>query len=590
MADITDDIKARLGIEELVSQYVQLKRAGRNLKGLCPFHSEKTPSFVVSPEKQICHCFGCNKGGDIFAFIEEVEGVNFIEALQILADKVGIKVDSKKLPKQTDKSEKDAYFQAHELACAFFEKQLHGTADGAKVLQYLYKRGLKDETIKEFRLGFAPDKYDELYPYLLKKGLTQQVLMKSGLISSKNIGSDSIYDKYRARLIFPIFDYLGKVCGFGGRALKADQAPKYLNSPENLIYNKSKVLYGLYHGKKSIKELDQVVFVEGYFDVILPFQDGIQNIVATSGTGLSNDQVKMVKRLANNVVTCFDNDDAGFEATKRAYFIFQNFGLNVRTISQTSGKDPADLVVEESGSFRKLVDSSGDFITFFMEKLLGRFDITSYSGRQKVLDELLPCYKVMSPAVRDFFVRQLAAKLNMNEKYLYEEMNVYQLPLDHPARLSRNEDVDVADAKDLKMSVHALILAMVLEYPVLFQKIVDLLHFEDFENEDKSVYKALTDQYNSLRENFNGWDFEDGFLSGIKAKIGVFILYAEERYKNFSEDALVLELEKLVDKTKKDRKTQKLNQIQLSIVEAEKLQDKDKLKELLEEQRGLLNC
>ncbi len=590
MADITDDIKARLGIEDLVSQYVQLKRAGRNLKGLCPFHSEKTPSFVVSPEKQICHCFGCNKGGDIFAFIEEVEGVNFIEALQILADKVGIKVDSKKLPKQTDKSEKDAYFQAHELACAFFEKQLHGTADGAMVLQYLYKRGLKDETIKEFRLGFAPDKYDELYPYLLKKGLTQQVLMKSGLISSKNIGSDSIYDKYRARLMFPIFDYLGKVCGFGGRALKADQAPKYLNSPENLVYNKSKVLYGLYHGKKSIKQLDQVIFVEGYFDVILPYQDGVQNVVATSGTGLSNDQVKMVKRLTNNVVTCFDNDDAGFEATKRAYFIFQNFGLNVRTIAQISGKDPADLVVEESGSFRKLVDSSGDFIAFFMEKLLGRFDITSYNGRQKILDELLPCYKVMSPAVRDFFVRQLAAKLNMNEKYLYEEMNVYQLPLDHPARLSRNEEGDATGTKDLKMSVHALILAMVLEYPMLFQKIVDLLHFEDFENEDKSVYKALTDQYNSLRENFNGWDFEVGFLSSIKAKISVFRLYAEERYKNFSEDALSLELEKLVDKMKKDRKTQKLNQIQLSIVEAEKLQDKDKLKELLEEQRGLLNC
>ncbi|MDA1060802.1 MAG: CHC2 zinc finger domain-containing protein, partial [bacterium] len=210
MADLVDDIKSRLTIEDVVSQYVQLKKAGRNLKGLCPFHSEKTSSFIVSPEKQICHCFGCNKGGDIFTFIQEIEGITFVESLELLSDRAGIKADLSKYQKKATKSEKDDYYKAHELATEFFEKQLYKTDDGKKVLEYLHKRGLNDETIKEFRIGFAPDKYDELYPLLLKKGISKEVLINSGLVSSKKLTSDEVYDKYRARLMFPILNYLGR--------------------------------------------------------------------------------------------------------------------------------------------------------------------------------------------------------------------------------------------------------------------------------------------------------------------------------------------------------------------------------------------
>jgi DNA primase len=266
MGDPVDEIKSRLSIEELVSSYVQLKKAGRSYKGLCPFHSEKTPSFVVSSEKQICHCFGCNKGGDIFTFIQEVEGISFPEALRLLADRVGVKIEENKSKSvSVSKKEKDEFYRAHDLAAEFFEKQLLSSRDGEKVLEYLYKRGLTNETIKEFRLGFAPDSYDSLYPFLLKKGINKDILIQSGLVSAKNLSSDDIYDKYRQRLIFPILDNLGKICGFGGRALKKDQMPKYLNSPENIIYNKSKLLYGLYHSQKAIKEFDKILLVEGYF-------------------------------------------------------------------------------------------------------------------------------------------------------------------------------------------------------------------------------------------------------------------------------------------------------------------------------------
>lgn len=582
MADIVDDIKSRLSIEDVVSQYVQLKKAGRSFKALCPFHSEKTPSFVVSPEKQICHCFGCNKGGDIFAFIQEVEGATFSEALEILADRAGIKIEADKFRRKEDKSEKNEYYKAHELACEFFEKQLHSTNDGKKVLEYLKKRGLKDETIKEFRLGFAPDSYDDLHSYLLKKGIRKEVLMKSGFVSVKNLASEKVYDKFRARLMFPVFDYMGRVHAFGGRALKADQSPKYLNSPENIIYSKGKTLYGLYQAKQSIKEEDKAIVVEGYFDVILPYQAGFKNVVASSGTALTSDQVKLIKRLTSNVITFFDTDEAGFEATKRSFFLFQNENILVKTIGKVEQKDPADFILEKGVEFNKLVKESPDFITFFIDKLLKENDIFVLEGRKKILSELMPCYKQMTPADRDFFVKKLATELNINEKYLYEEFDSYKLPMDHPARFSDSEQ-----AVSKKFGVQEFLLALLLGYPQLFVEVAGDVEVDDFEEDKKNIYKALTDQYNSARDKFAAWNFDKGFLAEIRGKIDVLTLYAEERYSAFSESSLELEVGKLVDRMKKDRKVSKLNEIQSKIVDAEKSQDKEKLGKLLREYQEL---
>lgn len=585
MADVVDDIKSRLGIEEVVSQYVQLKKFGRNLKGLCPFHGEKTPSFVVSPEKQICHCFGCNKGGDIFAFIQEIEGVSFVESMQILADRCGIKIDEDKVEKKAAKSEKDIYFKAHDMACDFFEQQLYTTSDGKKVLDYLYRRGLKDETIKEFRLGFAPDKYDELYPILINKGIPKEVLIKSGFVSAKNLATDAVYDKYRARLMFPIFDSVGRVCGFGGRALKHDQAPKYLNSPENPVYNKSRVLYGLYHSKKYIKEQNQIVLVEGYFDVILPYQAGIKNLVASSGTALSIEQVRIIKRLTTNVVTSFDTDSAGIEATKRAYALFQKEDIQVKTVTGIDKKDPADFVLEHGDKFKELVDNAGDFMSFMITKVIGENDVTSLAGRRKVIKELLPYFHGMSPTTRDFCVKELAERLGINEQHLNEEIENYKLPADHPMRQAAEMSTQ---AVANKVNTEELILALILENPNLFEnanKVIDLGIVSDW---TKNVYNDLAEQYNSARENFKNWNFEIGFLSQDKAKIDVLRLYAEELYNGFSHEALGAEVEKLVDRFKKDRKTKNLSELQISIAEAEKADNRDQLQKLLLEQQKLL--
>ncbi|MFA6917222.1 MAG: DNA primase [Candidatus Gracilibacteria bacterium] len=584
MADIIEDIKSRLDVVSYISPYVQLKKTGRNYKGCCPFHSEKTPSFIVSPEKQIWHCFGCSKGGDIFAFVRETDGVDFPEALQILADKAGLKFEKlSKFSKKEGKSEKDEYYQAHELACEFFEKQLYDTKNGEKVLKYLKNRGLKDETIKEFRLGFAPDEYELLYPYLLKKGVKKEVIVRSGFASTKGIGDDKIFDKNRARLMIPIFDYLGKICGFGGRTLKEEQMPKYLNSPDNIIYNKSRLLYGLSHAKKYIKEKDGVVVVEGYFDMILPYQAGVKNIVATSGTALTQDQVKIVKRLTSNVTTCFDTDSAGFEATKRAYFMLQTEDMNVKTVWQLDKKDPADYVVDHGDKFSDVIKGAKDFVSFYIEKLVTLNDASGMDGRRSILKEILPIFKNMASTTKDFYIREFAEKTNISEVSLYDDIDKFKLPLSHPAR----EDMSGQGA--IKMPICNIILGVFLNFPNLFKKAPELISEKDFDGDEKNIYNELLEQYNSARTHFREWNFDSGFLASAKEKVNVMLLYADDKYGEFSEEAVNVELEKLVDKLRKDSKTKKLKDIEFEIKEAEKAGERNRMLALLMEQQELLS-
>lgn len=584
MADIIEDIKSRLDIVSYISSYMQLKKTGRNYKGVCPFHSEKTPSFVVSPEKQIWHCFGCGKGGDIFAFVKETDGVEFAEAIQILADKAGLKVEKLSKFAKKDKSEKDEYYNAHELACAFFEKQLYDTRDGEKVLKYLKSRGLKDETIRGFRLGFAPDEYELLYPYLLKKGVKREVIVRSGFASTKGIGDDKIFDKNRARLMIPIFDYLGKICGFGGRTLKEEQMPKYLNSPDNIIYNKSRLLYGLSHAKKYIKENDGVVLVEGYFDMILPYQAGVKNIVATSGTALTADQIRTVKRLTSNVTTCFDTDNAGFEATKRAYFLLQAEDMNVKTVWQLDKKDPADYVVDHGGKFADVIKSAKDFVSFYIEKLTSTNDLSGLDGRRSVLGEILPLFKNMATTTKDFYIREFSEKTGISEVSLYDDIDKFKLPLSHPAR-----ETDLAENSAAKISVGEIVLGILLNYPGIFRKSLELINEKDFEGSEKDVYNELAEQYNSARNHFKEWSFEAGLLASAREKVNAMFMYAEDKYGEFSEEAVAVELGKLVDRLRKDSRIKRLRSIEFEIKEAEKAGEKNRMLALLMEQQELLS-
>lgn len=588
MADYVEDIKSRVGIYDVVSQYVQLKKAGHNYKGLCPFHSEKTSSFVVSPEKQICHCFGCNKGGDIFTFVQEMEGVSFPEAIKILADKAGIEIkDGSSEWKKELKSEKDEYFTAHDLACEFFEHELIDTNDGAKVLDYLYKRGLTDETIKKFRIGFAPDKYDALHPVLLKKGVKRDVLIASGLVSTKNIGDNNIYDKYRSRLMFPIFDALGRICGFGGRALNKDQMPKYLNSPENIIYSKSKVLYGLNFAKDAIKEAGSVVFVEGYFDVVLPHQEGVCNVVATSGTALTDDQAKIVKRITTKATTCFDNDSAGFMATRRANDVLSSNDIFVSCVS-LDHKDPADFVLAESGkALSEKFSKSVPFFTFLLDKLVTLSDISTFEGRKSLLFEITPLFTKMSVSDRDFCVRQLSKKINIDEKVLYDEINSFKLPVNHPAK-----SAFFADENKFKPDVEDQMLALLLAFPDYFSNFNEILSENDFGGYAKSIYKELCDQYNSSRVSLDKWVFGKSVEEDIKKRLNVLAMYAQDKYQNFADNGLLDEVRHLLVNLKLVRIKSELDVLQRKINESDSQDDINKLSksmiELIKQKQRLI--
>ncbi len=588
MADLVEDVKSRLGIYDVVSQYVQLKKSGRSYKGLCPFHGEKTPSFMVSPEKQICHCFGCSKGGDIFTFIQEVEGVEFSEALSLLADRAGLKVEDYKSSFKPEKNdEKKELYKAHDLAAEFFEKQLFSTSDGKKVLEYLKRRGVNDDTIKTFRLGFSPNKYDALYPYLLKKGVRKQILIKSGFVSSKSTNYDDVYDKFRGRLMFPIFDVVGRVCGFGGRALAKGQIPKYLNSPENSIYNKSKLLYGLSHSKKYIKEEKKVLLVEGYFDVILPYQEGIKFVVASSGTALTSEQAKLIKRFTDNVVTCFDSDNAGFEATVRSYTILRDFDLNIKTVSVMKGKDPADFVREDKDGFLNVVTRARGFLVFFIDKLVKNNNIHDLDGKNIILKEILPYLKLLSPVEKDFYVRYLAKKLEIDEGLLYDEIQLFSLPKILASR--KKSEGRIEAQKRQRFSNEEILISVLIEFPNLFSKVKDFVLDEDFSGAMKIVYNTMLSQYNASRQDQESWDFKASDLAEHKQKIELLSLYAEERYSSFPKEVVDEEVDKLLAQFKKTCKRDKLKSLERDISEAEKGGEKEKLMGLLLLQQKILS-
>jgi DNA primase len=583
------EIKDRLSIEDLVSQYVQLKKTGRNLKGLCPFHNEKTPSFVVSPDRQIAYCFGCNKGGDIFKFIQEMEGMEFLDALKILAEKTGVELSdykSSSKPKVTG-GEKGKMRDAHEKATLFYENQLWNTDPGAKVLEYLKKRGLTDESIKKFRIGFSPDSYKETYTHLLKAGFTKKLLVSSGLALSKETTVNKIYDRFRGRLMFPVFDNLGRVIAFGGRALSKDQEPKYLNSPESSIYYKSSVLYGFYQSKSALKKKKEAVIAEGYFDVIAAFQAGVTNTVASCGTALAPRQLRLLKPFVKSLALAFDSDIAGQDAAKRAFELSKEFDFGVKMVVIPDEKDPADYVRDHGAKFIDLVKAAEPYGDYYYKKLFEIYGTEDISAKKKILEEFLPLFNFISSSIeRDEYVRKLALDLNLKEVQIYDEIKNFRLPNYHPAR--RHSSLDEKSSGEVtKKGAPEVLLGLLTEFPrmgKLFLKEID----ENYFSEDlKPIYKAIADKYND-----EGFDFGQGFIDELSHEINekgaLLALYVAEKYGEISEMDIEKEIKALLSSIKRKYFDAKRRKLQQELAEAEKSKN-EKLKNKLLEELNRLN-
>lgn len=473
-----DEIQSKLDIAEVIGEYIPLKRAGRNFKGLCPFHHEKTPSFMVSSTKQIYHCFGCGAGGDMINFVMKHEGLEFMEALRILADKASVTLPQfNRSGKPQQRSFASFLYKINELAANYYNALLIGSGKAAQARRYLAERYLNAKTVSDFKIGYAAEGWDNFLKFAREKGFSVNTLEKAGLIIPGR--ESSHYDRFRNRVIFPIFDIRSKVIAFGARVLD-DSQPKYMNSPETDLYIKGRHLYGLNFAVEQIKQKDYVIIVEGYIDLLILYQSGIKNAVATLGTALTVEQIRLIRRFTNNVVIIFDADEAGEAASLRGLDLLLSEGLYVKISRLPEGFDPDTYVRKYSAdSFIKLVESADNLFDYKLKLLLKRLNPAEPEEKTKITTEMLPTIKRIENAVlRSDYMKKLSEVLFVKEEVLLEELGKVKLDYSY---LGENrifkERVKIRPADKI-------ITGLMVEDPEIAQQVRQELRPEDFQSED----------------------------------------------------------------------------------------------------------
>ncbi|MHB8836244.1 MAG: DNA primase [Candidatus Methylomirabilia bacterium] len=418
--DLLEQVRGANPIYDVVSDYVSLKKSGRNYMGLCPFHGEKTPSFTVNQERQIFHCFGCGEGGNVIGFVMKREGLSFPEAVRFLAARRGISLPERPTGRPEAKGLKERLLEANAAAAGVFKANLLGPA-GRQALAYLERRSITAATREEFGIGWAVPGRDVLCRELTAKGFTQQELLQAGLASQRETGG--VVDRFRGRVVFPIFDVAGRVVAFGGRLL-AEGEPKYLNSPETPLYHKSNVLYGLHRAKEFIRREGVGVIVEGYFDLITAAQAGAANVVATSGTALTEGHAALMRRFAERWVVVFDGDAAGIRAAKRSLEVFVAHGLFARGVLLPDGADPDSFIREQgAAAFQGLVGKADDLMDFFLRRTVQEHRLDTIEGKVAAVRETVPLLaKVRDRVAQADYLARAAQSLGVKEEVLWSEV------------------------------------------------------------------------------------------------------------------------------------------------------------------------
>jgi DNA primase len=434
-----EQIKDKVDIVEHIGSCVTLTKSGINYKGKCPFHNEKTPSFIVSPERQSFYCFGCGVGGDIFTFVEKYEGLDFKEALKTLADKTGVQLDNNYSGVPSD--EKEELYKVCEEACKFFQKELQVTKDA---LSYLEERGVNSQTIETFRLGFAPSSWTNLNDYLVSLGYSKDLILKAGLAKQKE---DRYYDTFRSRIIFPFFDSTGRVIAFSGRIFNEESEAKYLNSPETPIFTKGQVLYGFDKAKSEIRRLNYSVMVEGQIDLILSHQFGHRNTVASSGTAVSERALISLGRLSKNLLLILDGDSAGISASGRVAKIALPMGFNLKSAILPKGMDPADLLTKTPEKWADIVKKAVHIVDFYLNFLENaKFEKRKFN--LEVVRIVLPYVAIIENNLdQSYFVKRIAEKTNASEESVWLEIAKIEVKMPVEKSMVIKEEVNVADLK-----------------------------------------------------------------------------------------------------------------------------------------------
>ncbi len=427
----SDEVRRQADIVRIVSDYVSLKKKGANHWACCPFHGEKSPSFSVNGSKQFFKCFGCGKAGDVFTFVMEIEGSPFPEAVQTVAEKMGIPIpapDNSREYEEADRRRADL-LQLNQWAAEFFELNLTGTGEGKRALEYLDRRGLTEQTRKTFRIGYAPNTWDSMGNFLRTRGASRSQIESSGLVTLKESRGETsrnndngFYDRFRGRLMFPITDAQGRIIAFGGRII-GDGEPKYLNSPETALYTKGHNLFGLHFAKEAIRKRGYVVLVEGYLDFLVPFQAGVQNLVASLGTALTDHQVKLLGRYVRQIVVNFDPDSAGVAATRRSLEVLLTNGFKVNVLTLPENLDPDEFIGKYGAeSYQKLLRTSSRFLDYIVEQAVRTHDQATPSGKVETINEILPYLKLVSDRIEVLeYVDRIADRLRIDSKLIRNE-------------------------------------------------------------------------------------------------------------------------------------------------------------------------
>jgi len=532
---VITEVKQRLDIVELVSDYVTLQKAGRNFKGLCPFHSEKHPSFFVFPEQQSWHCFGaCGTGGDIFSFIMKKDGIDFGQALRLLAQRGGITLSPLEAPDKAADEKKERLFQINEAATEYYHHLLSSTKAGEAARSYLARRKVMPETIKEFRLGFSPDAWETLKNYLLGKGYKEKELVEAGLIIEKEEGGS--YDRFRNRLMFPICDIQGRVTGFGARALD-DSLPKYINSPQTSIFDKSSILYGIDKAKSAIRKKNLVIIVEGYMDVLTAHQHGWRNAVASMGTSLTGKQVEGIKRLTNNITLALDADLAGEEATLRGRAILAHSSAEANVILLPPGKDPDEVIGEDPALWQKLVEQAMPILDFAFQSVISKVDINKAKDKSLAVQKLLPSiYEIKDPQQRFHYVEKLARELKIKTLDVEAALQKVKTARERP-QLSKPTEQSRLARQFVSSPSEEYCLALLLQFPELRPLAQDQElspeHFESTENREVFVKWQHSSDISNLENKL-----DTGLLEHLYYLVKKFFPPAIQESKQTRHDAL----------------------------------------------------
>ncbi|MEK7557675.1 MAG: DNA primase [Patescibacteria group bacterium] len=611
----SDEIKSKLDIVEVIREYIQLKAVGINFRACCPFHHEKSPSFTVSPEKQIWHCFGCQKGGDVFSFVMEMEGISFVEALRMLASKAGV-ILKKADPVIT--SQRNRLLDVSELASKYFHKVLLDSSIAESARQYLKDRGLTEDTINNWSIGYSPDGWENLVNFLKERGFNENEIFLAGL-SIKKERSAGFIDRFRGRIMFPLSNVNGNVVGFSARVMPSKEATeklgKYVNTPQTMIYDKSKILFGLDKAKMDIKKEDAAVLVEGQMDAITAHQAGFANVIASSGTALTADQVAIIKRYSSNLFLAFDMDKAGDLAAERGIAQAMQAEMNIKVIKIPLGKDPDEFIKNNADEWPNVIAAAKPMMQYYFDKTFVKFDSSQYNDKSHAIKILFPVIaKLGSKIEQDYWIKQLSQITNITEAVLKENFIELEKKIKNivPAIVNNRS---IADSKFVKQNreemLSELLLALIIKHSSQIEYVVNRVRPDEIVGEiNQTIYKNLiiyynkiielqTEQTETLADEIDCRDFSDWMIKQCEesnqaqlvecvSRLNKLVILADKDFYEYGVEQIKAEIINIINVLKKSYLSNRLKEITKLISQVEKTGEnfsnrEGELKSLMEE-------